>query len=58
MTRREANERMIQQRVRVIGPDFVWIGKILSLKDDETFLVESEENGETHEVSVFDVRSM
>ena len=50
----EANKKMIGKIVSVGGD---WTGKVIGLKDYETFYVE-DKHREIHEVDLYDIRSL
>ena len=51
----QANKRLIGKTIKVLNSNFEWVGEVVSVKDESTFLVS---NGETLiAVDIFDIRS-
>ncbi len=50
------NKKMIGKRVSV-EDNMSWRGVIVGVVDEENFLVKNRDDDETHEVSMFDIRS-
>jgi len=52
----QANRRLIGNTIKILDSDFEWVGEVVDVKDEDTFLVS---NGETLvTVDIFDIRSV
>ena len=52
----QANRRLIGKTIKILSSDFEWVGEVVDVKDEDTFLVS---NGETLvTVDIFDIRSV
>ena len=52
----EINKRMIGKTIKVLDNEFEWLGEIVDVKDQDTFIVS---NGDSLVVvDIFDVRSI
>jgi hypothetical protein len=52
----QANRRLIGKTIKILDSDFEWVGEVVDVKDEDTFLVS---NGETLvTVDIFDIRSV
>lgn len=52
----QANRRLIGKTIKILDSDFEWVGEVIDVKDEDTFLVS---NGETLvTVDIFDIRSV
>lgn len=52
----EINKRMIGKTIKVLDNEFEWLGEIVDVKDQDTFIVS---NGDSLvAVDIFDVRSI
>lgn len=52
----QINKKLIGKHVKVLHSDFEWVGEVVGVKDEETFMVS---NGEAVvSVDIFDIRSL
>jgi hypothetical protein len=52
----QANRRLIGKTIKILDSDFEWVGEVVDVKDEDTFLVS---NGETLvTVDIFNIRSV
>lgn len=52
----QVNKRLIGKTIKVLDSDFEWVGEVVDVKDEDTFLVS---NGETLvSVDIFNIRSV
>lgn len=52
----DINSRLVGKTVRVLSSDGEWVGEVISVKDEDTFLVS---NGNSLiAVDIFDIRSL
>jgi len=52
----QANKRLIGKTIKVLDSDFEWIGEVVDVKDEDTFLVSN--GGTLISVDIFSIRSV
>lgn len=57
MNKIDYNKKMVGKSVLVEDEHSPWKGKIVSVLDEDTFLVSNPKTGATFKVSIYDVRS-